>query len=57
MATKNDITGDTVTSRPASDNYRDNYDAIFRKKEIPRIEAIGQNGNEGLHYHELQEKK
>ena len=33
MATKNDITGDSISSRAPSSAYRDNYDAIFRKKE------------------------
>ena len=27
----NDITGDALRTRPASDAYRDNYDAIFRR--------------------------
>ena len=31
--TKNDITGDKLISKSNSDNYRDNYDAIFNKKE------------------------
>ena len=28
---KNDITGDTLTSKPSSIEFRANYDAIFRK--------------------------
>ena len=32
MASKNDITGDTIMTK-ASDKYRDNYDRIFGKKE------------------------
>lgn len=37
MATRNDITGDSIQTKGISDNYRDNYDNIFRKKdeEIP----------------------
>ena len=31
MATKNDITGDTLVSRMPSQAYKDNYDRIFRK--------------------------
>ena len=31
MATKNDITGDALISRVPSQQYKDNYDAIFRK--------------------------
>lgn len=33
MATKNDITGDSIQTRGVSDKYRDNYDLIFRKKK------------------------
>lgn len=28
---KNDITGDELKTKPASDAYRQNYDLIFRK--------------------------
>jgi len=34
VATKNDITGDSISSRASSSAYRDNYDAIFRKKQV-----------------------
>lgn len=81
---QNDITGDFIVSKPASDMFGENFDRIFRKKEpmthdelvskmmenpevanavkesfkdneelykdISRIEQIGQNGNDGLHY-------
>ena len=33
MATYNEHTGDTLTSGSASEDYRNNYDAIFGKKE------------------------
>lgn len=33
MATKNDITGDTIMTK-MSDTYRENYDKIFRKKNL-----------------------
>lgn len=33
MAT-NDITGDALISRPASDKYRSNYDAIFKGQKV-----------------------
>jgi hypothetical protein len=32
MTSRNDITGDSLTSKPSSDAYRNNFDAIFRKK-------------------------
>ena len=31
MVTTNPHTGDEIKTKPASDKYRDNYDAIFRK--------------------------
>ena len=34
MASKNDITGDTIQSKETSDKYRDNYDKIFKKKDL-----------------------
>lgn len=39
MATsRNDITGDSLRSRSPSEEYRNNYDAIFgkKKKDIPQ---------------------
>jgi hypothetical protein len=36
MTATNDITGDSLKSKPQSSLYTDNYDAIFRKpKENP----------------------
>ena len=40
MATaKNDITGDWIKSKPASDMFEKNFDAIFRKP-IPHEEMV-----------------
>jgi hypothetical protein len=33
MATKNDITGDSIQTKAASDAYRDNWERIFGKKD------------------------
>jgi|LakMenEpi03Aug12_release.lakeMendotaPanAssembly.Ray.scaffolds.fasta_scaffold133810_3 hypothetical protein len=33
MATKNDITGDAIQTKLASDLYRQNWDKIFGKKD------------------------
>lgn len=33
MATKNDITGDSIASRATTDSYRDGHDRIFGKKK------------------------
>ena len=35
MVSKNDITGDSLQTKVSSEIYRNNYDAIFRKKVIP----------------------
>lgn len=34
MTAKNDITGDTIQTRATSQQYRDNYDVIFSKKQL-----------------------
>jgi hypothetical protein len=31
MVAKNDITGDAIQTKGVTNNYRDNYDNIFRK--------------------------
>lgn len=31
MATKNDVTGDRLVSRPNSDKFQENFDKIFGK--------------------------
>lgn len=33
MATKNDITGDSLISKTNNESYRNNYDLIFGKKD------------------------
>jgi hypothetical protein len=33
MATKNDITGDQLKSKPQSEKYRDNWERIFGQKK------------------------
>ena len=41
MASKNDITGDSIQTRAASEAYANNYDTIFGKRSLPegRIEV------------------
>jgi hypothetical protein len=36
MATKNDVTGDSIRTKTVSQAYRDNYDRIFRKKKVAK---------------------
>jgi uncharacterized protein YnzC (UPF0291/DUF896 family) len=59
MAATNDVTGDAIRSAP-TEKYRDNYDAIFRKKpemKISRIDIISTNGNDGEHYQEVDDAR
>jgi hypothetical protein len=60
MATKNDITGDCIASRPVSEAYRSGWDRIFRKQsahlwlkdpefcEIQLVDADGWTQNDGI---------
>jgi predicted small secreted protein len=64
MASRNDITGDWIKSKPNSEQFEENFDRIFRQKTVDplpketphkilrqsRIDTVGQNGNDGLHY-------
>jgi hypothetical protein len=34
MATKNDVTGDSLISKVNTQAYEDNYDLIFRKRKV-----------------------
>ena len=59
---RNDITGDKIKSRVSNKEYEDNFDKIFRNKSSTnkptqsdewdegRLDVIGQNGNDGIHY-------
>jgi len=41
MASTNDITGDSLTSKVSTEEYRNNFDTIFRKdkkEDIPVLE-------------------
>lgn len=45
MATRNDITGAQIRSKPSSDEYRNNYDSIFKRSQRDPQEAL--EGNPG----------
>jgi hypothetical protein len=49
---RNDVTGDFIASKPNSEMFEQGWDRIFgkKKKEESRIDIVGQNGNDGLHY-------
>ena len=34
MATKNDVTGDTIQTKVSSKEYRENFDKIFGEKQL-----------------------
>ena len=62
MVARNDITGDKIKSKVSNKEYEDNFDKIFRNKsstdkpaqsnewDESRLDVIGQNGNDGIHY-------
>jgi predicted small secreted protein len=49
---QNDITGAWIVSKPNTQEYEKQWERIFgkKKKSVSRIEQIGQNGNDGIHY-------
>jgi hypothetical protein len=49
---QNDVTGDWLQSKPNNEMFEQGWDRIFgkKKKEESRIDVVGQNGNDGLHY-------
>ena len=44
MVARNDITGDAIQTKNASQSYRDNYDNIFRKNKV--TPAVQENTEE-----------
>jgi len=44
MATHNDITGDALITKASNENYRNNYDLIFGKKN-KKPESVPTEGN------------
>jgi hypothetical protein len=40
---KNDVTGDNIQTKVASNAYRNNFDAIFRKPKIVNESDNGEN--------------
>jgi len=41
MASYNDITGNCLVTKPATEAYRNNFDAIFGKKKVSEAPAQG----------------
>jgi len=40
MTAKNDITGDSIQTRPGTDSFRDNFDRIFKQQEEDKDATI-----------------
>lgn len=38
MTAKNDVTGDAIKSKVNSEEYRNNWEAIFGKKEVEEVQ-------------------
>ena len=57
MATRNDITGDKLITKSTNDNYRDNYDRIFGKRngKLQKQETVG--AGEEVAMSELRDSK
>ncbi|WP_347851795.1 hypothetical protein [Planktomarina sp.] len=45
MATKNDVTGEAIKSRNSTQQYLDNWEAIFGKKEAKQEEKSKDEGD------------
>jgi len=45
MATKNDVTGDAIQTKLASDAYRQNWERIFGKRPKKKKKEDGQRTN------------
>ena len=55
MATKNDITGDSLISRGSNKAYLDNYDLIFRKGNPKEEEEDGKREENSRSQNDLHE--
>ena len=55
MATKNDITGDSLISRGSNKAYLDNYDLIFRKGNPKEEEEDGKREKNSRSQNDLHE--
>ncbi len=56
MTTKNDITGDSIVSKPSSQSYRDGWDAIFGNKENTDSDKK-HNNEDSIHFLKLSVNK
>ena len=45
----NNITGDKIQTKPSTKEFEEGWERVFGKKKS-RIDIIGSNGNDGLHY-------
>lgn len=57
MASTNDVTGDKLITKASNDSYRDNYDLIFRKKNVKLPEQKTAGDCEEVAMSELRRSK
>lgn len=55
MASKNDITGDSIQTRAASEAYANNYDNIFGKKNLPEGRVAVKDLKKGQIVYDLED--
>lgn len=50
MATKNDVTGDSIISKTNTDKYRDNFETIFNRNTCERCgKTLAPKGTYHIH--------
>lgn len=48
MAAINDVTGDSIQTKKVTDQYRDNYDLIFRKNKTSDNTGVTKNETQDI---------
>jgi hypothetical protein len=56
MVTKNDITGDSIQTKAATQLYCDNYDNIFRKPDPREVQDAINEDEEFKRIEEMQQR-
>jgi hypothetical protein len=57
MTSKNDITGDSLTTRAASDKYRDGWERIFGQKDAKNQKTLSDYISQVQQDEGLEDKK
>lgn len=56
MVAKNDITGDSIQTKTATQSYRSNYDNIFRKPDPREVQDAINEDEEFKRIEEMQQR-